>query len=166
MKNKSSGFTLIELIVVMAIIMILAGLTTGAAVKAKARAMVAQTRTMISGLETAIGMFQMDLGGYPDSGNTNLVNALTTTGVASTYTLGTTSGIAVTTTAGWSGPYMNFKSGDVVGNTVRDAWGTAFTYTRPGINHAPPDYTTYIDILSSGPNKTTPNSDDINNWTR
>jgi len=163
MKNRTSGFTLIEMIVVLAIIMILAGLVTGAAMKAKERAMVAQTKTMISGLETAIGMFQMDLGGYPNSGNANLVTNLTTLG--GTYTVGTTS-YTVVSTSGWSGPYMNFKTGDVVGGTVRDAWGTAFTYTRPGINHAPPDYTTYVDILSNGPNKTTPNSDDISNWTR
>lgn len=166
MKNRTSGFTLIELIVVMAIIMILAGLLTGAAVKAKQRALIAQTKTMISGLETALGMFQMDLGGYPNSGNANLVTCLITS-AGGTYTVGTTS-YTVNSVSGWSGPYMNFKAEDVVSGTVRDAWGTAFTYNRPGTNHAPPDYTTYVDMWSWGPNKTNNSggSDDVSNWTR
>ena len=166
MKKRSSGFTLIEMIVVMTLILILPGLITGAATKAKQRAMVTQTKAMISGLETALGMFQMDLGGYPNSGNANLVTTLTTIG--GTYTVGTTS-YTVVSTSGWSGPYMNFKQGDLVSGSVVDAWATAYTYNRPGTVHAGgPDYTTYVDIWSFGPNKTNNSGagDDISNWTR
>lgn len=166
MKNRSSGFTIVELVVVMTIILILAGLITGAAQKAKERAMVAQTRAMISGLETALGMFQTDLGGYPTGTNAQLVINLTTLGgtyviVPTTYT--------TTTVAGWSGPYMNFKQGEVVGGTVRDAWARDFHYTNPGTAHAGgPDYTTYIDIYSDGPNRTdnAGGGDDVSNWVR
>src|SRR3989338_7943684 len=101
MKNRSSGFTLIEMIVVMTIIMILAGLITGAAMKAKQRALVTQTKAMISGLETALGMFQMDIGGYPATGNASLVTNLTTLG--GTYYIGTHGPYTVVATSGWSG---------------------------------------------------------------
>ncbi|OGX41753.1 MAG: hypothetical protein A3F87_03275 [Omnitrophica WOR_2 bacterium RIFCSPLOWO2_12_FULL_51_24] len=170
MKNRSSGFTLIEMIVVMTIIMILAGLITGAAMKAKQRALVTQTKAMISGLETALGMFQMDIGGYPTSAagnNTNLVTNLTTLG--GTYYIGTYGPYTVVATSGWSGPYMNFKTGDLVSGSVVDAWLRAYHYTRPGTVHAGgPDYTTYIDIYSDGPNKADNGGllDDISNWTR
>ena len=166
MKNRSSGFTLIELIVVLAIIMILAGLTTGAALKAKQRAMIAQTKTMISGLETALGMFQMDIGGYPNSGTaTNLVSCLTTLG--GTYTVGTWTALTVTTTAGWSGPYMTFKQGDLnaTNDRVIDAWGTVYTYTNPGATaHS---FGSYVDISSNGPDKNAGTTgDNVTNWTR
>lgn len=172
MKNRSSGFTIIELIVVMTIILILAGLITGAGQTAKRRAMITQTKAMISGLETALAMFQTDLGGYPDgTGSTaNLVTTLTTAG--GTY-FTNTSGIPVNTVAGWSGPYMNFKQGEVVSGTVRDAWGTAMNYDNASVNRnhtaaGGPDNTTYLDIWSNGPNKTNDNqtSDDITNWSR
>lgn len=164
MKNRSSGFTLIELIVVMAIIMILAGLITGAAMKAKQRALVAQTRTMISGLETALGMLQMDLGGYSATGNASLVTTLTT--MSGSYYVNPTT-YSITSASGWSGPYMNFKVGEVSGGTARDAWGTALTYNNPGTAHSGgPDYTTYVDIWSNGPDKTSGTADDVSNWTR
>lgn len=166
MKNRSSGFTIVELVVVMTIILILAGLITGAAQKAKERAMVVQTRAMISGLEMALGMFQTDLGGYPDSGNANLVTALTAAG--GTYTIVPTAGYPVTTTAGWSGPYMNFRQGDLSGGSVVDAWGTAMTYSNPGSNHgAGLDYSTYVDISSNGPDKNAGTTgDNVTNWSK
>lgn len=161
MKNRSSGFTLIEMIVVLTIIMILAGLITGAATKAKQRAMIAQTKTMISGLETALGMFQTDLGGYPNSGNASLVTNLTTLG--GSYTVGTTS-YTVVATSGWSGPYINFKTNDLVSGQVVDAWGSNYSYVRPGVTAG----STYVDIWSNGPDKANNSGggDDISNWTR
>ncbi len=171
MKNRSSGFTLIEMIVVLTIIMILAGLVTGAAMKAKQRAMVAQTRTMIAGLETALAMFQTDLGGYPatSGGNASLVTNLTTLG--GTYTIGTYS-YTVTSASGWSGPYIDFKQGDLVSGQVVDAWARNYHYNA-GTDHTAtggPNYGNYIyvDIYSDGPNKTDNSGlvDDIKNWSR
>ena len=166
MRKHKSGFTIIELIVVMTIIIILAGLVTTAAQKAKQQAMVAQARAMISGVETALGMFQADLGGYPSParGNTNLVTALQTS--AGFYVVGTVEFPLPTTN--WSGPYMQFKQGELNGGAVQDAWHNAFTY-RAGTDHTGtggPNYTTYIDLFSNGPDGTTGTADDISNWSK
>ena len=171
MKNRKNGFTIIELIVVMTIIMILAGLLVGAAQQAKARAKVAQARAMIAGIETALGMFQADMGGYPSSTNANLVSALSTVPPgAGTYTIGATNP-NVSANPNYSGPYMTFKQGEITGGAVIDPWNNAYHYNNPGTDHSGtsgPNYTTYVDIWSNGPNGTDDSGagDDIANWRR
>lgn len=152
---------MVELIVVMTIILILAGLITGAAQKAKQRAMVAQAKAMISGLETALGMFQADEGDYPPSGIDKLYSALTSTANLATYGL---------STVNWAGPYMNFKQGDVnASNQIVDSWSHPYTYNKPGADHTGtggPNNTTYLDIWSNGPDNVSGNADDATNWSR
>lgn len=155
MEKRKGGFTIIELIVVMTIILILAGLITGAAQKAKQQAMVAKARSMIAGLETALGMFQADTGIYPATGNlySNLVNS---------------SGLTTAQAANWAGPYMNFQTNEVntVAKTILDPWNSAYHYANTG--SAAHGYDHYIDIWSNGPNKVDNSGagDDITNWRR
>jgi general secretion pathway protein G len=167
--NAKHGFTIIELIVVMTIILILAGLMTGVAQKAKERAMIAQARTMIAGLETALGMFQADMGGYPASGSNNLATALSGNPPgAGTYVVGTQT-LNVNANSNYAGPYITFKQGERIPpmGDIGDPWGRAYSYINPGTAHAGgPDYTGYIDISSSGPDGTFSNADDVSNWTR
>lgn len=161
MRRGKKGFTIIELIVVMTIIMMLAGLVAGAASSARQRALVARTRSMIAAIETGLGMFQSDLGGYPNSGNANLYTCLMTNN-GGTYMLGTVS-TTVVPASNWAGPYMIFKDNDLTGgNTIIDAWGTALTYTRPDATHGG----SYIDITSNGPDKAAGGTDNITNWSR
>ncbi|MFA5147560.1 MAG: type II secretion system protein GspG [Candidatus Omnitrophota bacterium] len=161
MRRGKRGFTIIELIVVMTIIMMLAGLVAGAASSARQRALIARTRSMIAAIETGLGMFQSDLGGYPISGNTNLYTCLMTNS-GGTYMLGTVS-MTVVPTSNWAGPYMIFKDNDLTGgNTIIDAWGTALTYTRPDTTHGG----NYVDIISNGPDKAAGGTDNITNWSR
>ncbi|MFA5165054.1 MAG: type II secretion system protein GspG [Candidatus Omnitrophota bacterium] len=158
MKKGNRGFTIIELIVVMTIIMMLAGLVAAAAQTARQRALIARTRAMIAGIETGLGMFQSDLGGYPNQGNTNLFTCLmSNTGV---YFVGANQNLP---NANWAGPYMTFKDNDLTGgNRIIDAWGTEYIYSRPDTTHGG----SYVDIRSAGPDKTVGNADDITNWTR
>ncbi len=153
MEKRKGGFTIIELIVVMTIIMILAGLITGAAQKAKERAMVTKARAMISALETSLGMFQADVGIYPASAN--LYSNLTSS-----------AGLSTVQAANWSGPYMNFQTNEVSGTNILDSWGIAYHYTNPGATTH--NFGNYIDIWSNGPNKADNSgaSDDITNWKR
>ena len=70
------GFTLVELLVVIAILSILMGLVTAGAQTARRRGAVTKAKATIAALETAIAMYQGDMGDYPESENANLVSAL------------------------------------------------------------------------------------------
>lgn len=170
MRNKRRGFTIIELLTVLAIIGILAGLIMGAAGKAREKALIAKARASISMLETAISMFQSDVGDFPASGNANLVTCLTSSSGCSVGTAGT----AMTTSqaADWGGPYMNFQANEISGGAFVDPWGNPYGYANPGTNHGTgANYSGYVDIWSTGPDATdehtsTPPGDDVTNWRR
>lgn len=67
MRNKRGGrgYTLIELLMVIAIIMVLTGIALAAVSIIRERARIAETRRMVLDLETAIKRFQMDYHQYP-----------------------------------------------------------------------------------------------------
>jgi len=131
-----TGFSLIELLVVMAVIAILLGLISSGGTIARKKAKIYRARTMIASLETALAMYHTDYGAYPASGNANLVNLLTST-----------------LTAG--GPYMSFKDEDLdSGTTVKDPWGIAYTYINSGATYT---------ISSYGPDMGSGGGDDITN---
>ncbi len=135
--RQKSAFTMVELVVVIAIISMLAGLLLPALNRARQMAMVAKCVTTIGALQTALAMYSLDYGLYPPStdaentqnnGNSadadhfapgvdepnNFVNALTAS------TLG--------------GPYMEFKGKDLDEETdpdlpvLLDPWGQAYIY--------------------------------------
>ncbi len=140
-----TGFTLIELIVVMAIIVLLAGAVSGTTLVARRKGLIAKAQAAISSLETALSMYESDCAIFPASGNSNMVSQLT----------------GPSTQAGWNGPYMQFKSSELSGSSFIDPWGTAYVYTTPGTHN-----TATFDIYSYGPNKTNESGggDDIKNW--
>ena len=140
------GFTLIELLVVIAIISILAGMVVSGAQQARKRGTVTKTKAQMASLETAISMYETDMGSYPGTDNKTLVGALT----------------LKPEDPDWSGPYMNIKKDELDANgEYVDAWGNAFVYVTPGKNN-----TSFYDIYSKGPNGTGDGNDkdDIRNW--
>ena len=66
-KSKESGFTLIEILVVMAIISMLAIMVAPNLFRQQAGAMRDVARTEISTLEAALDIYRLDVGEYPDS---------------------------------------------------------------------------------------------------
>ena len=101
-KNSRAGFTLVEILLVVAILGILAGV---AVVSLKGRtksASIQATRTSIQAIGTAIDTYEVDNGIYPQS-----LQSLLTKGNESN----------------WNGPYMKD------GRMPKDAWGNDFSYS-------------------------------------
>lgn len=168
MRNKKKGFTVIELLTVLAIIGILAGLIMGAAQSARKQALIAKAKASISSLETALGMFQSNIGAYPSQGNANMVTCLTTSSGCLVGTAGTP--MTTSQAADWSGPYMNFQTNEVSGGTFVDPWGNPYVYKAGSDHGTGADYSVsgYMDIYSFGPNGVDDSGapDDIANWRR
>lgn len=144
-KNYYSGFTLIEMLVVIGIISVLMGMILSGGNQAKKRARIYKTKAMIASLSTAVALYHTDFGIYPAAGNLNLVNDLAdVTGNA--------------TNNDWHGPYISFKETDLNGiipsSTVTDAWGNNYIYSLGSV----PAYT----ISSNGPDGSSGTGDDIN----
>ena len=106
--DHRAGFTLVEILLVVAILGILAGV---AVVSLKGRtktASIQATRTSIQAIGTAIDTYEVDNGIYPQS----LQNLLTKGNESN-----------------WNGPYMKD------GRMPKDAWGTDFSYSLQGENY-------------------------------
>jgi general secretion pathway protein G len=146
-KAEYLGFTLIEMLAVLAIISILMGLVLSGGEQAKKRARIYKTKAMIASIDTALALYHTDFGAYPAAGNQNLVNLLAD---AATYSANND----------WHGSYMSFKSEDLSGvmpnATVIDPWGHDYEYSLGTV----PAYK----IWSKGPDGTTSTDDDIISW--
>lgn len=143
------GFTLVEILVVIAVIAILMGLVLSGGEQAKRRAHIYKAKAMIASIDTALALYHTDFGAYPAAGNQNLVNLLAD---VATYS----------TNNDWHGPYMSFKSKDLGGSipaaTVIDSWANDYHYTLGTV----PAYK----IWSNGPDgqNDSGSDDDITSW--
>ncbi|MGR9355878.1 type II secretion system major pseudopilin GspG [Rhizobium leguminosarum] len=106
--QATEGFTLVELLVVLAIIGLIAALVAPQVLKYLGSAKVDTTKAQIKNIENALELYYIDVGHYPstDEGLEALARA-------------PADGRA------WNGPYLK-KSG-----TFLDAWGTAYEYKSP-----------------------------------
>ena len=143
------SFTLVELLVVIAILGILISLVTAGAQAARRRGAVTKAKTTVSALETAIAMYSSDMGGYPKTGNEQLVKALQDD----------------PHNVDWQGPYMEFKQDDLKDGQLIDPWGHPYAYVS--INGGAPEHRPKsFDLFSLGPNGVDDHGagDDIINW--
>ncbi len=106
-RHGTSGFTLIEVLLVVAILGILAAVVVGNFGQHGETARIRATRASISAISTQVDVFQLDTGRLPNSLD-ELINQ--------------PSGVA-----NWNGPYIRGGSSALV-----DAWGTPFTFRREG----------------------------------
>jgi len=159
----TQAFTGVEVLLVMALLMMIAGLIIVSSRGVRENAKKRKAEAMIAALEVAISMYQADTGEYPP--DAILVNNLTSNpgGVIGPR---------------WHGPYIEFKREDYQNdnpatNTIVDPWHTAYNYdgayedegalTWGNINSC--------NLWSNGPNKNNDSSDgdtnygdDIYNW--
>lgn len=105
-KNKNdAGFTLVELLVVLAIIGLLLAVGTPQVLKYLSSAKVDAAKTQISNFESALELYFIDNGNYPSDqeGLDSLVRK-------------------PSSAERWNGPYIKLK-GD-----IKDPWGNPYTY--------------------------------------
>ena len=135
--NASSGFTLIELIVVVAIIGLLAGLVVPQFIKQEEKATAKAAKAQIELLGTALDTFRLDVGRYPT----------TQEGLA-----------ALNQRPGgvdrWEGPYLKKE-------LPNDPWGKPYIYKSPG-DHGPYDIISYG--ADGAPGGQDNNNRDITSW--
>lgn len=167
------GFTLIEILMVITIMIILIGITVPFLRNAEKTSMIKKTRSDISKLELALSMYQSDFGNYPDidkGDDTNWVISWLTGFAANGTVLIVQNYLGVmeeiyAAECFWKGPYLKVKKNDLdsTGNLV-DPWGEKY-----GIDtNNPVNNVSTVDIYSNGPDRTHANGgqDDITNWQR
>jgi len=141
MRRGSRGFTLIELMVVIVILGILAGLIIPRIMGRPDEARQTKARIMIEGIETALKLYRLDNGFYPT----------------------TEQGLRALTEASTIPPApRNWREGGYLekGKVPKDPWGNDFVYLCPG-SHGEFDLISYGadgQLGGDGKNK------DINNW--
>ncbi len=168
-RKFTQAFTLIELLAVLVIILIIAGLFVGVSGPASQSAKKRKAEVMISALEVAIGMYKADTGLYPPSDNPS--GAGTTAKLNDYLSTGgeySTPQPVPCPPTGWSGPYMKFRSEDISpGYQIVDPWGTSYIYN----SFSPTHNASSFDLWSCGPDEEndegtagTDPDDDIKNW--
>ena len=141
MRRGSRGFTLIELMVVIVILGILAGLIIPRIMGRPDEARQAKARIMIEGIETALKLYRLDNGFYPttEQGLRALVEASTIQPIP-----------------------RNWREGGYLekGKVPKDPWSNDFAYLCPG-SHGEFDLMSYgADGQPGGDGK----NKDITNW--
>lgn len=136
LSRKASGFTLLELLVVMVIIGLLAGYVAPKYFSQIGKSQVKMARAQIDALDKALEQFRLDTSHYPTM-EQGLV-ALITQPANETK---------------WDGPYL--KKG-----VPLDPWGNAYVFKNPG-EHGDFDL---LSFGKDGQPGGTGEAEDINNW--
>jgi len=117
--RRAAGFTLVELLVVLVILGLLAGIVVPNLIGRTETANIQTTQTQIEQLGGALDMFRLEVGRYP------------TTAEGLEALIRQPSGVSR-----WNGPYLRRST------IPTDAWGNDFVYRSPG-EHGPYDLLSY-----------------------
>ncbi len=134
---RSSGFSILELLLVLVILGILAGIVGVRFAGQSGKAKVTAAKTQLENIKTALTRYNIDITEFPTTQQG--LEALTKQ----------PSGIE---DSEWDGPYLEEK-------IDKDPWGNPWQYAYPG-THNDNDY----DLYSFGPDGKQGGDDDIINW--
>ena len=134
-KNRSRrGFTLMELLLVMAILVVMASMVGFAFLNMQKGAQEDATRSQISTLKSACKQYNLHVGRFPGELE-DLINKPAQNGGS-----------------GWKGPYLDLDT--LPGGQIRDTWGDPYQYE-------PNDSTSRVSIVSNGKDGQPNTADDI-----
>ena len=120
-RRTHGAFTLIELMVVVAIIAVLAGLTLGTLGYVNRKGAESRARSEVATIAAAIDNYKLEFGSFPSNNPTALFKELTGQGTVNKTRvfIEPTPGLVTNTV---NGPFI-------------DPWGTAYNYRNPGTNN-------------------------------
>ncbi|MFD2165441.1 type II secretion system major pseudopilin GspG [Thalassotalea euphylliae] len=136
MRTRQSGFTLLEVMVVIVILGILASMVVPNLMGSQERANVQKAVSDVTALETSLSMYKMDNYNYPttEQGLEALVNETDIEPLP-----------------------RRFPEEGYIKRLPNDPWGNEYQLLNPGENGK-------IDIFSMGPDGEAGTDDDIGNW--
>jgi len=156
--REQSAFTLIELLAVITVIGILAGLTLGAAGAVRRHGATSTAKAEVAALQAACDRFYADNNTYPFNTNVSPSSSFapasyTNAGQALfTNLVGSATLTAAPTTKRYFEPKPAMVNTTLTPNTFIDPWGYAYGYNSNGTN-APIIWSTAGQTTSSGTNK-------------
>ena len=136
LRRGEEGYTLVELLVVLAILGLLATIATTQVLRYFASAKVSTAHAQVESLSSALDLYKLDVGHYPTSQD----------GLAALK-------VKPATAENWNGPYVKPNT------SLNDPWGHPYAYAAPG-RHGE------FDLYSNGPDGETSNGADppVRNW--
>lgn len=140
------GFTLMEVLLVLVILVVLMGFAVPSLLGSKKKADIDSAKTQIGLFRTALEKYALDLNTFPntDQGLNSLV--------------GKPSDLEEEQQANWAGPYITVTGKEA----PKDPWGHKYSYEYPP-THGSGEYP---DIWSAGPDGKEGSEDDIVNWSK
>ncbi|MDR1462011.1 MAG: type II secretion system major pseudopilin GspG [Azoarcus sp.] len=135
--SRQAGFTLLELLVVLAILALLGGLVGPKVMNQLGGAKTKTAKTQIESLENALQMFKIDVFRYPSTEEG--LHALV---------------MPPSATPGWNGPYLEKNA------VPQDPWGRNYFYESPGRHGDVDIYTLGKDGSPGGDGENA----DVGNW--
>jgi general secretion pathway protein G len=136
-RRREAGFTLLELLVVLAIMGLLAAIIGPQVIKYLGSSRTSTAKVQIQNIVAALELYKLDVGHYPTQAEG--LNALVT---------------APQSEPGWNGPYLKRET------AIKDPWGELYIYKNPGQHGEVDVYTLGSDKAEGG----TGEAQDVGSW--
>jgi general secretion pathway protein G len=146
-KRRRAGFTLVELMVVLAILVLLVAMVGPRLLGTQKKADIKATIQQIENLENCLNLYAVDNRTFPSTED-GLKSLLVRPAESTTSS-------ETTQSSNWDGPYMDAEALPV------DPWGNPYQYEFPPTKGSRKDFP---NIWSLGPDGEDNTEDDIKNW--